>query len=238
VRFAHLERLGVAGSMRLRGRARERAEADAVQAAAQAQLRAEIQTLFEAQARAQATTLETLQGLRDDVVSHDAEVVRVLELAVNVCDHVIECVEADRVERQAIVEALGALASAINNATPIAPPIAAPSNTGPHLIGGRVFAGDDRSAIVHEPAPMIELNEAHDRSVEVKCRYEGRWVDGFEVCETIHTDAGERYRLRRLIDGTILPELFAAGDIRHVETFEELEPAVEVPAPRRIWSRL
>src|SRR6516165_11795953 len=106
--------------MQLRGRARARAEELADQQAAREQLRAEIQTLFEAQARAQTATLDALRTLRDDVVSHDAEVVRVLELAVNVCDHVIECVEADRVERHAIVEALGALASAINNATPIA----------------------------------------------------------------------------------------------------------------------
>jgi hypothetical protein len=222
--------------MRLRGRARARAEELADQQAAREQLRAEIQTLFEAQARAQTATLDALRTLRDDVVSHDAEVVRVLELAVNVCDHVIECVEADRVERQAIVEALGALATAINGAPA---PIVIPEARQPRLIGGRVLGGDaNYRDIVHEPAPMIELGEAHDRSVEVKCRYEGRWVDGFEVCETIHTDAGERYRLRRRIDGTILPELFAAGDLRHVETFEELEPAVEVPAPRRIWSKL
>jgi hypothetical protein len=222
--------------MRLRGRARARAEELADQQSAREQLRAEIQTLFEAQARAQTATLDALRTLRDDVVSHDAEVVRVLELAVNVCDHVIECVEADRVERQAIVEALGALATAINGS---ATPIVIPEARQPRLIGGRVLGGDDNHrSIVHEPAPMIELGEAHDRSVEVKCRYEGRWVDGFEVCETIHTDAGERYRLRRRIDGTILPELFAAGDLRHVETFEELEPAVEVPVPRRIWSKL
>jgi hypothetical protein len=221
--------------MRLRGRARARAEELADQQAAREQLRAEIQTLFEAQARAQTATLDALQTLRDDVVSHDAEVVRVLELAVNVCDHVIECVEADRVERHAIVEALGALATAINGSVA---PIVVPEARQPRLIGGRVLGGDDNRDIVHEPAPMIDLGEAHDRSVEVKCRYEGRWVDGFEVCETIHTDAGERYRLRRRIDGTILPELFAAPDLRHVETFEELEPAVEVPAPRRIWSKL
>jgi hypothetical protein len=37
--------------------------------------------------------LEVMEQLCDDVVSHDEG--RALELAVNVCDHVIECVDAD-----------------------------------------------------------------------------------------------------------------------------------------------
>ena len=60
-------------------------------------------------------------------MSHDAEVVRVLELAVNVCDHVIECVEADRAERGAIIEALTALSQAIS--APIRP-ISLPNGNG------------------------------------------------------------------------------------------------------------
>ena len=177
---------------------------------------------------------------------------RVLELAVNVCDHVIECVEADRAERGAIIEALTALSQAIS--APIRP-ISLPNGNGngngngntigngigirpvARVIGGRVLGGD--SELMHQPAPMIDLDDDdHDTMVEVRCRFGDRWVDGFEVCETIHTDAGERYRLRRRLDGTILPELFAASDIRHVETFAELEPAVEVPPARRIWSKL
>jgi hypothetical protein len=212
-------------------------------AAAQDELRSEFRAILEAQSRTQVTMLEAMEQLRDDVVSHDAEVVRVLELAVNVCDHVIECVEADRAERGAIVEALTTLSQAIS--APIRP-VSLPNGTametatefvGPRaVIGGRVLGGD--SELMHEPAPMIDLDDEHDTMVEVRCRFGDRWVDGFEVCETIHTDAGERYRLRRRLDGTILPELFAARDIRHVETFAELEPAVEAPPARRIWSKL
>ena len=208
-------------------------------AAAQAELRSEFRAILEAQSRTQVTMLEAMERLRDDVVSHDAEVVRVLELAVNVCDHVIECVEADRAERGAIVEALTALSQAIS--APVQP-ISLPNRNGNGLrpaarvIGGRVLGGDN--GLMHQPAPMIDLDNDHDTMVEVRCRFGDRWVDGFEVCETIHTDAGERYRLRRQLDGTILPELFAASDIRHVETFAELEPVVEVPPARRIWSKL
>jgi hypothetical protein len=213
------------------------AYADA-QAAEQAEMRADIRALLDRQADAQEETLDALRGLRDDVVSHDAEVVRVLELAVNVCEHVIECVDTDRAERRAIVDALTALTAAINWQSESR--LAAPKNG--HVIGGRVLAGD--AELLHEPAPTmdIEIDDGRDVGVQVRCRFGDRWVDGFEVCETIHTDAGERYRLRRVLDGTILPELFAANDVRHIETFEELEPT---PAPdsginplRRIWSRL
>jgi hypothetical protein len=223
------------------------AQAEAL-AVAQAEMRSEFRAILKAQSRTQVTMLEAMDQLRDDVVNHDAEVVRVLELAVNVCDHVIECVDADRAERGAIIEALTALSQAIS--APIRP-ISLPNGNGngnaignsngmrpaARVIGGRVLGGD--SELMHQPAPMIDLDDDdHDTSVEVRCRFGDRWVDGFEVCETIHTDAGERYRLRRRLDGTILPELFAASDIRHVETFAELEPAVEVPPARRIWSKL
>jgi len=96
-------------------------------ASAQAEMRSEFRAILKAQSRTQVTMLEAMEQLRDDVVSHDAEVVRVLELAVNVCDHVIECVEADRAERGAIVEALGALSQAINAAPQ---PIALPNGNG------------------------------------------------------------------------------------------------------------
>jgi hypothetical protein len=223
-----------------RGRAEMQAQAEAF-AAAQEELRSEFRAILEAQCRTQVTMLEAMGRLRDDVVSHDAEVVRVLELAVNVCDHVIECVEADRAERGAIVEALTTLSQSLS--APLRP-ISLPNGNGngngnrpaARVIGGRVLGGD--GDLMHQPAPMIELDDEHDTMVEVRCRFGDRWVDGFEVCETIHTDAGERYRLRRRLDGTILPELFAARDIRHVETFAELEPAVEVPPARRIWSKI
>ena len=37
------------------------------------------------------------------------------------------------------------------------------------------------------------------------------------------TPEGPRYRLRRRRDGAVLPELFDASNIRHVETFDELD---------------
>jgi hypothetical protein len=46
--------------------------------------------------------------------------------------------------------------------------------------------------------------------VDVRNRYQGTWVRGFEVAEM--TDAG--YRIRRLSDGSVLGELFSRDDVR------------------------
>ncbi len=46
--------------------------------------------------------------------------------------------------------------------------------------------------------------------VDVRNRYQGTWVRGFEVADV--TDTG--YRIRRLSDGSVLPELFIRDDVR------------------------
>ena len=73
------------------------------------------------------------------------------------------------------------------------------------------------------PTVDIELRETtREIAVEVRGRFGDRWVDGFEICEVMTTPDGPRYRLRRHRDGVVLPELFDATSIRHVETFDEL----------------
>jgi hypothetical protein len=46
--------------------------------------------------------------------------------------------------------------------------------------------------------------------VEIRNRFELRWVRGFEVVEAY----GEGYRVRRLSDGSVLPVVFSADDVR------------------------
>ena len=46
--------------------------------------------------------------------------------------------------------------------------------------------------------------------VDVRNRYQGTWVRGFEVAEATE----EGYRLRRLSDGSILSEVFSRDDVR------------------------
>jgi hypothetical protein len=46
--------------------------------------------------------------------------------------------------------------------------------------------------------------------VEVRNRFEQRWARGFEVAEVV----GDGYRLRRRSDGSLLPAVFDADDVR------------------------
>jgi hypothetical protein len=160
------------------------------------------------------------------------ELVRVLEVVTTMCDHVIEYIEADRAERRMMIEALTRLTRTISDQVVLP---AAPNGNGHYveelepsperLIGGSMPSGPERIVDVREP----------DQAVEVRCRFGDRWVDGFEICEVLKEERGVRYRLRRRIDGFVLPELFDAVDIRHVETFEEL---TSTPNQQKYWSPL
>jgi hypothetical protein len=50
--------------------------------------------------------------------------------------------------------------------------------------------------------------------VEVRNRFDGNWVEGFEVAEIEEKDNVRRFRLRRQSDGAILPALFPEAEIR------------------------
>lgn len=47
--------------------------------------------------------------------------------------------------------------------------------------------------------------------VDVRSRFVGSWSRGFEVAELVH-DRG--YKVRRLSDGTVLPDLFDEEELR------------------------
>jgi hypothetical protein len=49
--------------------------------------------------------------------------------------------------------------------------------------------------------------------VEVHSRFRGSWAGGFEIAE-VERDG---YRLRRVSDGALLPDLTAASDLRRCE---------------------
>jgi hypothetical protein len=137
-------------------------------------------------------------------------------------------------------------------ATPGVEVLADPSAGREHVIGGSMPAGPEPLIDLREPAPAFEsepdlplgmepevplgiepeirlgiepgsdITPEMEIAVEVKGRFGDRWVDGFEICAVMATADGPRYRLRRHRDGVVLPELFDATSIRHVETFEQL----------------
>lgn len=51
-------------------------------------------------------------------------------------------------------------------------------------------------------------------AVQVRTRFDGAWAGGFAVDEVVDGAPGaQRYRLRRLVDGAVLPVLFSADDV-------------------------
>jgi hypothetical protein len=63
-----------------------------------------------------------------------------------------------------------------------------------------------------EPGGRVPLSLG--TKVDVRNRFQGTWVRGFEVAEV--TDDG--YRIRRLSDGSVLGELFTRDDVRRERT--------------------
>jgi hypothetical protein len=153
------------------------------------------------------------------------ELVRVLDTVSTMCERVITTIESDRAERRLMLEAMTALVERASQT-----PVYVQSNGNGNGNGGRVIGG----SVDAIAATTIDLREP-DTPVEVKCRFGDRWVDGFEICEVLREGTSVRYRLRRRVDSVVLPELFDASDIRHVETFEEL---TSTPRQQRQWSSL
>ena len=60
---------------------------------------------------------------------------------------------------------------------------------------------------------------------EVHLQFGDRWIDGFQIEETIRTGSVTQFRLRRQVDGWILPELFDECEVRVF-----MQPVVEANA--------
>jgi len=188
-----------------------------------------------------------------------AEFLRLLEVVTSMCDHVIEYIEADRAERRMMIETLSRLSRTITDGARAG--IAAASSTPriaptelfearERLLGGSMPAGPERDIDLRgpeaRPEPQLQpvLTDASslptagstEIAVEVRGRFGDRWVDGFEICEVMSTPDGPRYRLRRQRDGVVLPELFDATSIRHIETFDQLN-GDQLNGPPGHWSR-
>ena len=143
----------------------------------------------------------------------------------------------------ATVQAAVGLASRVTSGVMAAPvagstttaemlPIDVPSNGSPvngttfsgAVVNGTVVDGVDAEAMESALDPTLDggvgvapeslAPHAPHGAVEVRCRFGDKWVDGFEICEIVRAGGRVRYRLRRLLDGCVLPELFNAADVR------------------------
>jgi len=64
---------------------------------------------------------------------------------------------------------------------------------------------------------MVQVNEGalseelvHGTRVDVRSRFVGSWTHGFEIAEAVPGG----YRLRRISDGSVLPDVFSAEELR------------------------
>jgi hypothetical protein len=61
-----------------------------------------------------------------------------------------------------------------------------------------------------EAEPGVRSQLGPGTKVDVRNRYQGTWVRGFEIAEVKE----HGYRIRRLSDGSILGDLFSRDDVR------------------------
>lgn len=65
---------------------------------------------------------------------------------------------------------------------------------------------------------VLDLSsEEHDAAsigTEVWCRYQDRWIGGFEIADTVDNGSELHYRIRRRTDGYVLPSLFSPENVR------------------------
>ena len=193
---------------------------------------------------------EAAEAARSAGVEAVAAVRETLDRVVAMYERLGELLEAhvddDRSERRALVAAIENLTRALGPHGS-----ALPSATTPRVIGGSFFGlgsnvleiGATADGANAAPA-VIDIREngdgngrdtlavRPDRYVEVRCRFGDRWVDGFDVCEILADGDRLRYRLRRQADGSVLPTLFDADDVREVRGEKR---AAGGGSPRRRW---
>ena len=64
----------------------------------------------------------------------------------------------------------------------------------------------------HPYAPDQEFGWPTGTPVEVRNRFDRRWISGFEVADANPEEA--TYRVRRVSDRAVLPVAFGAGEVR------------------------
>ncbi|HUY22964.1 MAG TPA: hypothetical protein VMV22_11580 [Acidimicrobiales bacterium] len=64
--------------------------------------------------------------------------------------------------------------------------------------------------LIDSPAGTTTTTLERGTRVDVRNRFVGAWSHGFEVAERV----GEGYRIRRLSDDSVLPDVFVTEDLR------------------------
>ncbi len=185
--------------------------------------------------RLQVDTLRTELGdLHHAMARRDVELLSALTQVAAVNERLRLQLSADHTQQTRLVRSIDRLAMflaapVINGTTPTPLPPAADGGAGT-ILGGSIDPSlgaspdDERDArdatidltdeIIADLPVAPATREERPLACEVHLQFGDRWIDGFQIEETIHTGELTQFRLRRQVDGWVLPELFDESEVR------------------------
>ena len=215
-------------------------EGDAVGWKRRRQHAAELAAVHAETARLQVETLRTELGdVHRAVARRDIELMRVLADVASANTELRMQLEHDQSNRASLSRAMDRLTMFIAAPPippaiplPLPPPIPPADHGAGTIIGGSVHPTREPNDVVEDtPSPpdaTIDLTAEliadlpvapatraeRPLECEVHLQFGDRWITGFQIEETIRDGDVTQFRLRRQVDGWVLPELFDESEVR------------------------
>ncbi len=189
---------------------------------------AEIVALHAETSRLQVETLRCELGeLHREVARRDVELLRALFEIAAVNTELRKQLEIEQTHRSDLTRAIDRLAMfvaapALTPTIDIGPRVAAADQGAGSIIGGTIDPGtidtsltDAGTIDLTADLPIAPSTRAErPLECEVHLQFGDRWINGFQIEETIRDGDVTQFRLRRQVDGWVLPELFDETEVR------------------------
>jgi hypothetical protein len=179
-----------------------------------------------------------LGELHQELARRDVELISALSRVAAVTDRLRLQTEQDRDDQHRLTRAIEMLTTFLASPPPglLASAGGAPANPVGEVIdvvatdvpaGGTVIGGSiDPSLLADDVGPDRAIDLTAELPIapattdeaplhcEVHLRFGDNWIDGFQIEETITAGGRTQFRLRRRVDGWVLPELFDESEVR------------------------